>query len=301
MQLSAFLNLIRWKNLLLIVYTQLVIKYSFFTSFSTETNLTTIQFITLVLAVLFITAAGYIINDIYDIEADKINKPQKLVVTKYISVETAKKLYMYINTIGISLGVLISLSIQKPSLSFIFIVATLLLYYYSKKLKSLPLIGNFTVASLVTLNVFILVLFDLNNSIISNNNFVLTTILIVSFFAFCINLIREIVKDIEDINGDYTFNMNTLPILLGRKRTKYIATILSVFPLIILVLFVAFYSDEFRFASAYTIIFIILPLLYITLKLPKTSSKKGFHKLSNILKIVMFLGINIFIVLSISK
>lgn len=301
MQLSAFLNLIRWKNLLLIVYTQLVIKYSFFTSFSTETNLTTIQFITLVLAVLFITAAGYIINDIYDIEADKINKPQKLVVTKYISVETAKKLYIYINTIGISLGVLISLSIQKPSFSFIFIVAALLLYYYSKKLKSLPLIGNFTVASLVTLNVFILVLFDLNNSIISNNNFVLTTILIVSFFAFCINLIREIVKDIEDINGDYALNMNTLPILLGRKRTKYIATILSVFPLIILVLFVAFYSDEFRVASTYTIIFIILPLLYLTLKLPKTSSKKGFHKLSNMLKIVMFFGINIFIVLSISK
>lgn len=301
MQLSAFLNLIRWKNLLLIVYTQIVIKYSFFTSFSTETNLTTIQFITLVLAVLFITASGYIINDIYDIEADKINKPHKLVVTKYISVEAAKKIYFYLNSIGISFGILICLSIQKPSLSFIFIVAALLLYYYSKKLKSLPLIGNFTVASLVTLNVFILVLFDLDNSIISNNNFVLTTILIVSFFAFCINLIREIVKDIEDVNGDYTLNMNTLPILLGRKRTKYIATILSVFPLIILVLFVAFYSDEFRVASTYTIIFIILPLLYLTLKLPKTSSKKGFHKLSDMLKIVMFFGINIFIVLSISK
>ena len=301
MQLSAFLNLIRWKNLLLILYTQLAIKYSFFTTFSTETNLTSFQFITLVLAVICITAAGYIINDIYDVEADIINKPKKLIITKYFPVETAKKLYFYTNTIGVSLGVLISLNIQKPSLSFIFIVAALLLYYYSKKLKSLPLIGNFVVASLVTLNILILIIFDLTNSFFSNNYFVITTILIVSFFAFCINLIREIIKDIEDINGDYALHMNTLPILLGRKRTKYIATILSVFPLIILALFVAFYSEEFRATSAYTVIFIILPLLYITLELPKTSTKKGFHKLSNILKIVMFFGVNIFIVLSISK
>ena len=222
MQLSAFLNLIRWKNLLLIAYIQIVIKFLFFPHFTIASNLTNFQFFILLTAIINITAAGYIINDILDIETDRINKPRKVIISMFFTEEIAKKWYLYLNTLGIFLGVSISLKIQKPTLSFIFIGAALLLYYYSKKLKSLPLIGNITVSFLVTINVLILLIFDLNSSIKDHDyNLVFSTILIVSFFAFCINIIRELVKDIEDaqynqvmINPQFSFNLYN-GILLG--------------------------------------------------------------------------------------
>ena len=302
MQLSAFLNLIRWKNLLLIAYIQIVIKFLFFPHFTIASNLTNFQFFILLTAIISITAAGYIINDILDIETDRINKPIKVIISMFFTEEIAKKWYLYLNTLGIFLGVFISLKIQKPTLSFIFIGAALLLYYYSKKLKSLPLIGNITVSFLVTINVLILLIFDLNSSIKDHDyNLVFSTILIVSFFAFCINIIRELVKDIEDVNGDYYLNMNTLPILIGRNRTKYIVTILCAFLVILLILFVTIFASEYKVISLYTIVFIVLPLLYITLKISKIKSQKKLHKISSLLKLIMFFGINIFIILAFTK
>jgi 4-hydroxybenzoate polyprenyltransferase len=302
MQLSAFLNLIRWKNLLLIVYIQILIKYLFFPNFSVATNLNHFYFSIFLLAILCITAAGYIINDILDVETDKINKPSKVFITTVFTEENARKWYLYLNTFGISLGIAISLKIQKPSLSFIFIGTTLLLYYYSKKLKSLPLIGNLTVASLITLNVLLLAIFDVNpTSKNTNYNFVITTILIIAFFAFCINLIRELIKDIEDIDGDYKLKMNTLPILIGRRRTKSIITILCAFSLLLLVFFSTIFASEYKIISLYTIAFIIIPMFYITLKITKIKSKKKLHKISSLLKLIMFFGINIFIILAFTK
>lgn len=302
MQLSAFLNVIRWKNLLLILYIQLVIKFLFFPYFLVTTQLSNFQFSILLIAILCITSAGYIINDIFDVEADKINKPSSVIITRYFTEEIAKKWYLYLNAIGIILGVFISLSIKKPTYSFIFIGAALLLYLYSKKLKSLPLIGNLAVSILITINVLMLAIFDLNNSIEkSDYNFVVTTILIISFFAFLLNLIREIVKDIEDINGDYKLKMNTLPILIGSTRTKNIVTVLTALLVIILILFITIFSPEYKIVALYTLFFIIIPLLYITLKMPKIKTKKALHKISILLKVVMFTGINVLIILSFTQ
>lgn len=302
MQFTAFLNLIRWKNLLLILYIQIVIKYLFFPYFIVVTSLSPLLFTLLVFSVICTTSAGYIINDIFDVETDKINKYSKLVVTKKISIITAKKWYLFFNTLGISLGVLLSLIIKKPTLSLLFFGTALLLYFYSKKLKSLPLIGNLTVAFLVSVNVLLLVFFDLKPSVKNNDyQFVLTTILLVSFFAFCLNLIREIVKDIEDVDGDYNMNMSTLPILIGRRRTKNVIAILCVFLLILLLLFVTYFASEYRIISLYTLGFIVIPMLYITSNITKAKSKKRLHKISSILKLTMLFGINIFIILSFSK
>jgi 4-hydroxybenzoate polyprenyltransferase len=300
MQLSAFFNLIRWKNLLLIIYIQIVIKFLFFPNFDIDTNLTNFQFFILLLAILSITAAGYIINDIFDIETDKINKPKKLIISVIFNEETAKRWYLYLNTIGIFSGIFISLKIEKPSLSFIFIGVALLLYYYSKKLKALPLIGNLIVALLVSINVLILLIFDLNTTgSVTNLNYVKTTILIVTFFAFCINFTRELVKDIEDINGDYKLKMNTLPILIGIKRTKNVISILCVFLIFLLVLFLNYFTSGQIVISLYIIVFILLPILYVTIKINKAKSQKKIHTISSLLKLVMFFGINILIILSI--
>ncbi len=135
MQLAAFYRLIRWKNLLLIMYVQVLIKFLFFTSYNVATELSIFQFLVLLFAILLISAAGYIINDIADLETDLVNKPTKIVISREISIDSAKRLYLITNTLGIIFGVSLCLHIQKPTYSFIFVGTSLLLYFYSKKIK----------------------------------------------------------------------------------------------------------------------------------------------------------------------
>ena len=232
MEILAFFKLIRWKNLLLIIYVQVLLKFLVFTSFNVSTNLSIIQFSALLISIILITSAGYIINDIYDLKTDLINKPKKVIVTKQYSIVKAQQLYLLLNSFGIILGIGLSLNIEKPSYSFIFIGTSLLLYYYSKKIKYKPLIGNLIVSLLISISILILYVFDINKTVQSTNQqLVINIILMLAFFAFFLNLIREIIKDIEDVNGDNNLNMNTLPIVLGKKRSKKAASILCLIPL----------------------------------------------------------------------
>ncbi len=302
MKLAAFFRLIRWKNLLLLIYLQILLKFSLFSTFEITTNLSVFQFVTLLFSLILITAAGYIINDIFDLKSDLINKPQKVIVTNYFSVESAQHLYLIVNTLGIVLGIGLSLSIQKPSYSFIFMGASLLLFFYSKTLKSKPLIGNIAVSFLVAFSIITLGLFDLNFAIHSEDQqLVIYVMMLLSVFAFLINLVREIVKDIEDVNGDYNLKMNTLPILLGVARTKKIASFLCVFPLGLLLFIVAKYAAIYKFTIIYLLLFTLVPLLYIAMKLLSAKTKKDFKTLSLILKLLMFLGINSLLIFSLNS
>ncbi|NEW80272.1 MAG: UbiA family prenyltransferase [Gelidibacter sp.] len=302
MKLAAFLRLIRWKNLLLIIYLQILLKFSLFSAFELTSNLSVFQFVTLLFSLILITAAGYIINDIFDLKSDVINKPQNVIVTNYFYVESVQQFYLITNTLGIVLGIGLSLSLQKPTYSFIFIGASLLLYIYSKTLKSKPLIGNIAVSFLVAFSIITLCLFDLNlENQSEDQQLVIYIILMLSAFAFLINLVREIVKDIEDINGDYSLKMNTLPILLGVARSKKIASFLCVFPLGLLLFIVAKYASLYKYIILYLLLFTLVPLLYVALKLLSAKTKKDFKKLSMFLKIIMFLGINSLLILSLNS
>jgi len=301
MKLAAFLRLIRWKNLLLLLYVQLLLKFLFFSSFNTITNLSVFQFFILVGAILLITAAGYIINDITDLKTDAINKPNKVIVTNFYSIERAQHFYLIANTLGIVLGIGLSLSVQKPTYSFIFIGASLLLYFYSKILKLKPLIGNITVSFLIAFSIITLGLFELNFAIQNNSQqLIIDIILLLSVFAFLINLVREIVKDIEDVNGDYSLNMRTLPIILGISRTKKIAAFLGLFPLLLLLVIIVNYASVYKFTVLYLGLFTLIPLLYVALKLLSAKTKKDFKKLSLFLKLILFFGINSLLIFSLN-
>ena len=134
--MTPFLKVIRPFNLLMIIVTQCIIKFAFFTHFNVETTLSTLGFIFLMLATVCIAAGGYIVNDIYDITADKINKPK----TRTVGVSLARKkaqLYYYLFTlIGIGLGFVVSIIIEKPRYILYFIVIALGLYVYSRFLKT---------------------------------------------------------------------------------------------------------------------------------------------------------------------
>lgn len=302
MNLVAFLKLIRWKNLLLILYLQFILKLLVFPSFKVATNLSLFQFIILSSSVLLITAAGYIINDILDLKTDLINKPEKVLVSKQFSIEKSKQLYLWINSIGLVLGIGLSLQIEKPPYSFVFISASLLLYYYSKKFKTMPLIGNFIVSVLIAFSILIIYVIDIDSSIqTSAQEFVEKLIFGLALFAFLLNLIRELIKDIEDTKGDYGLNMNTLPILIGKKRTQITASFICALSVGLLALIIISIASIYKFTAIYLIIFTVLPLTYIGIKLRSINSLKGLKKVSLFLKIIMFLGLNSIILISLNS
>ena len=177
----------------------------------------------------------------------------------------------------------------------------LVLYYYSKKLKQVALIGNLLIAFLVSLTIIIVFLFDTysfhkKDSIIQAlyNFFYSSSVGLKVFsyamFAFVITFLREIIKDIEDINGDYSVNMKTLPILIGAKRTNTLVFIISCL-FFVLLLFTLKELIHLRALFYYGLVFIAFPFAYYLYKLKAANSKKHYHYLSQILKVIMFFGV----------
>lgn len=282
----SFLKLIRYPNLLMVSATMLLTKYILVDS-SINTDFITIQFCLLILSVVFITSSGYIINDIFDIEADKINKPSKTFIGNSISKKNAWLSYFIINFIGLSLGVYVSFSINKPINSLFFIGTTIGLFIYSKYLKKTPLLGNICIAFFTTLTIIISYVFHNNNVSTSITNIIKCYVL----FSFLTTLIREILKDIEDIQGDYKLNMKTLPIIIGIRRTNRVTVAFSLLLILILIII----TKEFLLYSptilAYCAILIIAPLFIFTYKLYNAKTKKDYSFLSAFIKFIMLSGI----------
>lgn len=287
MNLIAFFQLIRWKNLLFIFTTQFLIKFHLTQKFEIDSVFSSFDFFLVSISTLLITAAGYIINDIFDINTDAINKSDLTIIPKSISIKSARYLFYTFNILGLVSGVWVSIKTNQIAFSFFFLSIIVLLYYYSKKLKSIPIIGNIIVSLLIGLCILIIAFFEQYQM----NSYEFKIIFMYSFFAFLINLIREIIKDIEDINGDFSENMKTLPILIGRKRTRSIALALSLFLAIFVLSILIFNKQSIIFIRYYGVIVIILPLLHFSSKLNSAKSKKDYQKLSSLLKGIMVLGI----------
>ena len=290
----SFFYLIRYKNLLMVLLTMILTKYALINSFISDPSLTSIDFIILSLSILCITAGGYIINDLYDIEADTINKPLKVYISKSISKKNAWVIYLLSSTLGVTLGIYLSIIKNIDFLSFYFIGTTLLLFLYSVLLKKLVFIGNLCISLLVALPIYLLYKFDSNNITISNilqYFFLSIAIFYYMFFAFLTTMIREIIKDIEDINGDYIVKLKTLPILIGKTRARNISIFLSV----VLLLFLFLVSSNYFISNKYFLGIIMLMLstvvVYFIFKSWIATTKKQFQYLSNLMKLIMFIGI----------
>lgn len=292
--MRSILNLIRWKNLIMIALVQLLVKYALLEPLGALTSLDTLGIIILTLATICIAAAGNIINDIYDIETDLVNKPEKVIVGKSISEKTAYTLFIVFNVLGVGLGYYLSHSVGKSAFFSLFVVISALLYIYATYLKRTLLIGNIIISILVGLSVLIVGLFELMPGITPNNQQLqlvyLKIILNYSIFAFMINLIREIAKDIEDTNGDYKAGMNTLPIAIGRERASNMLFALSLIPILAVAYYVVYKIFRNQTMVIYFLAFVIGPLIYVAIKVFNAKTKKHFHHISNILKLVMFLG-----------
>ena len=292
-----YLQLIRYKNLLLLVLMQFIFRYGFLKQQDVYLALADWQFSLLVLSTVLLAAAGYVINDIFDQETDTINRPDKVIVGKTITESRAYNIYVGLNIIGVAIGFYLSNLIQKPSFATIFIFIAACLYFYATTLKKMLLLGNLLVAFILGLSVLIIGVFDLYPATYDGNREQMTLLFKIltdySIFAFLLNLIREIIKDAEDRNGDYNQGMQTLPIVLGVTRTAKI-----IFGLLLIAVTIIFwYTNKhlMRFDLYYAVLYVLIlvngPLIYVLTKSWNAKSSQDFHHLSSILKWVIFFGI----------
>lgn len=279
----------------MIIVLQCIIKYGFFAHFNVQISLSALGFVFLLLATVFIAAGGYIINDIYDVTADKINKPKQRLVGVRIDEKKARLLYYLFTFTGIGLGFVLSAMILKPLFMLYFIGVSIGLYVYSRFLKTVPLVGNILVSFLVALTLLVLGAFELIPAMTPENTtkqweafYVLRDI---ALFAFLMNFMRELVKDIEDIQGDHVARYKTIPIVLGAKRTAQITAIIGLVSILIITLYTFTYLYNEKWAVAIVFFGIIAPLGYVCAQLWEATHKNQFSRLSLLLKIIMFIGI----------
>lgn len=290
-----YLKLIRYQNLLILAFMQLVFRFLFLKQSNIYLALTDFNYILLVISTVCIAAGGYVINNIMDQDTDEIAKPQNRVVGVSISEATAYNWYIGLTIVGVGIGFYLSNVIYKPTFASMFILVATLLYVYATNLKQIPVVGNIVVALLLSISIVIIALFDIFPATDDANRIVMGEIfgIVIDYaiFAFIINLIREMVKDMEDMDGDYQTGINTLPIAIGVSKTKIIVAIVTIVAIALLAYYVKVNLFELDYVVYYTMILIVGPLIYFGVKLINAKEKKEFHHLSLVLKLVLFFGI----------
>jgi len=291
----AYLKIIRPINLLLLLLVQYVIKFGFLEPLGVDTAMDTFDFVLLVVATLSIAAAGNVINDIQDVGIDLINKPKKVQIGKKISEKRAYNFYIILNVLGVASGFYLANRLGHPGLSAVFIIISALLYSYAVYLRLFLFVSNLVVSFLVATSLLVLVVFDIYPAITTATmELQVTASKVILWYAGCafyINLIREIIKDIQDINGDKKGGRNTLPIFLGRTRTTTLVFVMGVFILVGILWFAYEFLYQFIWVAGYFMFLVGGPLLYFCIKSWNTTTPKDYKIMSVMLKIVMFTGV----------
>ncbi|MGQ9644097.1 MAG: geranylgeranylglycerol-phosphate geranylgeranyltransferase [Ignavibacterium sp.] len=222
-----------------------------------------------------VAASGNVINDMFDIEIDKIAHPERPLASGKLKTIEAKYFYIVLIIISISISLILT-----NHLLIITVFAISLLFLYSFILKKIPLVGNIVIALLTALAFLF--------GGVAVDNF--SGAIIPAIFAFLINLIRELVKDAEDYEGDKTYSVNTFPIKFGMKRTKKLVLAISI--VLIAFTFYPFVESIYKIEYFVVVMAIVNPiLLYSLKKLFENDDKKSFKQISSILKLDMIFGL----------
>jgi 4-hydroxybenzoate polyprenyltransferase len=297
---GAFLKLIRWPNLVFIVLTQVLFFYCilpFVYKAPAATWLSPGIFYLLMAASICIAAAGYIINDYFDLNIDLINKPSKLIIEKYINRRWAIILHLCLSFTGFLISGYVGYKLKNIYIPFFNLLAITGLWFYSTTFKKKLLIGNVVISVLTAWVILVITVAEYKlNRTAAESSFIITRLLKVSFlyagFAFIISLIREVIKDMEDIQGDMKYGCETMPIVWGIPVSKVFAGVwLAVLAGSVAVLQFYVLQLGWWFSAIYCVLLIIIPLLWILRQLYRAQVTEDFHRLSNAVKLVMFTGI----------
>jgi len=318
-----YLKLVRYHNLIIVILTMCAMRWcvvapllkkitvplddagSIYKVLNFQLQLNNFGFALLIIATVCLTAAGYVINDYFDRKTDLVNRPESVIVDKEVHRRVALILHIVLNSIGCLCGFYISWAIGIYKIGIIFLIVAGILWFYSTTFKRQFLIGNLIVALLTALVPLMVVLFEL----LAVQQFYEARIIIYkvsllnifywvlgfSFFAFITTLLREIIKDVEDFEGDNAYGRNTLPIVLGIKTTKFILVALILLIIAALaVVYTRYVNDNITFW--YLLVCLIIPFWILIYKIITASHKSHYRFASGLLKIIMLLGLSYSIV-----
>ena len=302
----AFFKLIRWPNLLFILLTQILFYHCIVLSHESFSMMEMLKpelpFLLLLMSSFFISAGGYIINDYFDLHIDNVNKPDKVVVEKIIKRRWTIILHLLFSLLGVLFALMVSIITKKWIIFIINIVCVFLLWLYSTKYKKKLLFGNIVISALTAWVVFV-VYFFAGASLINlkgwtihiypyNIKQLFKLTMLYSGFAFVMTIIREVVKDLEDMHGDAQFKCETMPIKMGVSATKvFVAVWIVVCIAALLVVQIYAWQVGWWPSAVYSILFIVLPLVMVFKKLFKANTSKDYNQLSGYLKLIMLMGI----------
>ncbi|MEO6403973.1 MAG: geranylgeranylglycerol-phosphate geranylgeranyltransferase [Ferruginibacter sp.] len=300
--IAAFFRLIRWPNLFFIALTQSLFYFCIYQSLLIQRTTSHYLFYLLCLASLFIAAAGYIINDYFDMHIDAVNKPSKVVVDKLVKRRWAIIWHIVFSGIGLLLSIYISFKIHNWIIAFANLGCIVLLWFYSTRFKRKLLSGNIIIAAMTAWVIVVVYFFagaglpdiaafqkqQFNFDI---KKFYKLTILYAAF-AFVVSLVREVIKDLEDMDGDARYNCKTMPVVWGVPPSKVFVAVWLIVCIASLSI-IQLYAWQLGWWAIvlYCVVLIILPLIYILKNLYDAKTTSDYHKLSVAVKAVMMFGI----------
>jgi 4-hydroxybenzoate polyprenyltransferase len=305
--ITAFLRLVRLPNLVMIAVTQVLFYFTLVQPFFLHSDIEVfsyfrgIHFKLLIISSLLIAAGGNIINDYFDRNIDEINKPEKKIIDTLIKRRWAIVMHIVFSLTAILIGFYVDSQTPVFWLGFSNTICVLLLFAYSISLKKKLLVGNILI-SLLTAWVILVSFLCYYRSLgcsrceLSEWQADLRRFIRISFlyagFAFVISLIREVVKDMEDIEGDKRYGCKTIPIAWGIPASKvFVAVWLVVLIGMISIVQIYVWQLGWYWSAAYSIVLIIAPLVWILRKLYQAQVPKDYHQLSTVIKLVMLVGL----------
>ena len=280
----------------MIFVVQLILKVSLSYLRDVGTQLSFLQFSYLLLATICIAAAGYIHNDIIDVKADRINKPNEVYVIDRIALRSSYIYCISLWSMGVLLGSFCSYELGHITFTFLFIGVSVALYTYNSYFQRVPILGNVVTSGLVAFSLVIIWLFEAKalelsgvERIFTKEGYTLFTFVVV--LAFMINILRELVKDVQDINGDYTMNYRTLPIIIGSKRTMLLCALIALGLLFNSALFTFIFARGSLLIIVILFAFTIIPLGYVASQCWNAEKTSDYKYIARLLKGLMLLGI----------
>jgi 4-hydroxybenzoate polyprenyltransferase len=276
---------------------QLIFRFGYLELINIPLSLWYWQYALLIAATVLIAAGGYVINDIFDQETDLENHSNKTIIGNSISESKAYIIYASLTISGVLCGFILANSVEKSNFAVIFVLIATLLYFYASTLKQIAVAGNVIVATLLAFSVIIIGIFDIvpNTFDFNQKQMMLAFAILFDYakFAFIINLVREIIKDIEDIKGDTLQEMKTLPILIGVSKTNKIALVLLLLPVLYLFYYVKsnLFDNNLLYSVFYMIALVIAPMIICLIKIWNAKEKSDYTQISKLLKWIIFFGI----------
>jgi 4-hydroxybenzoate polyprenyltransferase len=302
--MKTYLRLVRLPNLMMIAFIMYAMRFLIVRPqlllYGMDLQFSEAHFALLVVSVLFITAAGYVINDYFDAPVDMINRPSRVMLSRLIPRRMAIVVHLTLSIIGVAAGIYLSFAIRLSFLSMIFLLVPGILWFYSTTYKRQFLLGNLIVAFLTALVPLMVILFEVpllireyGREMVRNQiDFHTLTAWVGGYalFAFLFTLIREIVKDMEDFEGDRAYGRNTLPVVLGLKTTRYVVLALTGVAVVFIAAVLVLYLTDLM-TVLYTVLLVMAPLAFAVFRLLRASTAEQYHQVSSWLKGIMLAGV----------